>query len=93
MPALVATIKQNPEVIPILRAIGPEAKAAVPVLTELFNDKEGLHRSAVARALAAIDRQAALAVFTEALIHKDPAVREVAVNTLGRCKPTTHRRP
>ncbi len=68
-----------------LGMIGPEAKTAVPALTELLKDKEARVRMASAEALVKIgpEAKAAIPVVTELLKDKDSDVRSWAAEVLG----------
>jgi HEAT repeat protein len=66
--------------------MGPEGKSAIPVLTDLLQDKEVRIRLAAARALGSMgpEAKAAIPVLTELLRDKDEGVRQNAADALKR---------
>ena len=68
--------------------IGPEAKAAVPVLAELLRDKNWLVQSNAAETLGRIgpDAKIAVPVLSELLKDTNGQVRKVAADALKQIK-------
>jgi HEAT repeat protein len=72
-----------------IRKIGPEAKAAVPALSEVLKDKNILVRTEAARALGQIGSEAKAAVpaLVEALKDEYAIIRLLAADALGKIGP------
>ena len=68
-----------------LGGIGPEAKTAVPALTDLLNDKERAVRHAAASALGNVGPEAKTAIpaLTE-LLKEQGVIRETAAEALTK---------
>jgi HEAT repeat protein len=69
---------------------GPEARAAVPMLTQTVSRGDGEIRRAAMMALAAIgpdNSRAAIPAITGELTHHNPQVRQAAAQVLGRFGP------
>ena len=88
IPALIDLLKTTPglrwEVINVLSQKGPEAKAAVPCLTELLSDKEAKVREEAAFALCKLTgRRDTIEIIIQCLNDPDDFARINAVDHLG----------
>jgi HEAT repeat protein len=87
MPALIKN-RTHYRAYGYLGLIGPEAKAAVPVLAELLKAEDGWTRIHVAIALWRIDKHpAAVPTLIAGLNEKEPGRRLDAIEALGRIGP------
>ncbi|MEM9906226.1 MAG: HEAT repeat domain-containing protein [Cyanobacteria bacterium P01_D01_bin.44] len=88
VPLLVRLFQSSPpghqsQALEALIEMGPEAKAAIPVLESELNAADSSLRAQIPQALATIGGADTLSILLGALRHRDPMVKSAAVTALG----------